>query len=71
MIRIGSRPNSKWGPSRSSAGAITHLYTSSIQLTKTIKPAHVGNSTAQAVTGGLMPSPASLRQSRAIEGATE
>ena len=59
------------GLSRSSAGAMPHLSAGSIQLTKDNKPAHLGHQIDQAIYGGLTPTPASPRQTRLIEGASE
>ncbi len=58
------------GMSRSSADTTPRLSAGSIQLTKDNNPAHLGDQIGQAVYGSLIPTPASLRQTRLIEGAS-
>lgn len=45
------------GVSPSSAGAVPHLSTGSIQLTEDSKPAQLGHQIAQAIHSGLAPTP--------------
>lgn len=59
------------GLSRFAAGTTPHLSARSIELTNDNKIAHVGHQIAQAICGSLTPTPASPRQTRSIEGASE
>lgn len=59
------------GLNRSVAGATPHLSAGFIQLTRNDQPTHLGHQIAQAIYGGLTPTPASPRQTRSIEGASE
>lgn len=58
------------GLSRSFAGRTSNLSAGSIQLTKDSRPAHLGRQIAQAIHGGLKPSPTSPIQIHSVEGAS-
>lgn len=59
------------GPGRSVAGATPQFSANPIQLTRNNQPAYLGHQIAQAIYGGLTPTPASPRQTRSIEGTSE
>ena len=55
---------------RFSAGAVPRVTTGSITLTKEMLPTQMGCNIAQAIYGGLTPTPLSQRDTRSIEGAS-
>lgn len=65
-----SRLLTQQGLSDSSSSATPHFSAGSIQLTKNNQSMHLGHQIAQAIYGGLTPSPASPRQTHSVEGAS-